>query len=121
MLVLTCTIYVSPEEVFERPTFKAFCALLDNYERQTVGCHAGVVFLIHLDLLDLVIQGVAETVSWEEREENTTFLNAIMETPVMTYLHKYANCPTLLVPVSLPPPTTVQIPCGGRTFVCRQE
>jgi len=59
--------FVSPE-VFRRPSFRAFYALLDNYEAQT---------------------GVAESVTQQESSENWAFLREIMETPVMIYVHKY--------------------------------
>ncbi len=51
-----------------RPTYKAFIALLDNYTAQT---------------------GVAEVLTVVEREEISIFLNAILDTPVMQYCHKY--------------------------------
>ncbi|RUS69749.1 hypothetical protein EGW08_022488 [Elysia chlorotica] len=60
--------FVDEEKVFSRPTYKAFRALLDNYE------------------MDL---GEAETVTWEERQENHEFLTAIMETEVMKEAHRY--------------------------------
>ena len=50
------------------PTYKTFYALLDNYERST---------------------GTAETVTHEEKQENWAFLNAIMQTDCMKYVHKY--------------------------------
>lgn len=53
---------------FEKPTFKTFINLLDNYVAST---------------------GVAEVVTNEEKRENMEFLNAIMNTPVMNYCHKY--------------------------------
>ena len=45
--------------VLERPTYKAFYDLLDNYEREA---------------------GVAETVTREEKEENKHFIDLVMET-----------------------------------------
>jgi poly(U)-specific endoribonuclease len=56
------------ERVFERPTFKAFIALLDNYIAQT---------------------GQSEVVTDEERAENRQFLDMIMDTAVMQYVHAY--------------------------------
>ena len=56
------------EKVFERPTFKAFIALLDNYFAST---------------------GQAEVVTAEEKAENMQFLNMIMDTAVMQYVHQY--------------------------------
>lgn len=56
------------EKVFERPTFKAFIALLDNYFACT---------------------GEAEVVTAEEKRENMQFLNMIMDTAVMQYAHQY--------------------------------
>lgn len=56
------------EEVFERPTYKAFYNLLDNYEMEV---------------------SEEEEVTWEERHENWDFLNAIMDTPVMTKAHEF--------------------------------
>jgi poly(U)-specific endoribonuclease len=55
-------------QVFQRPTFKAFCALLDNYSAYT---------------------GDEEKVTSKELRENKTFLNAIMETAPMKYCHQY--------------------------------
>lgn len=56
------------EEIFERPTYKTFRALLDNY---TLEC------------------GEAEVVTWEEKKENRDFIDAIMETDVMKEAHNY--------------------------------
>lgn len=56
--------------ILSRPTYKAFCALLDNYTAET---------------------GVAENVSEAEREEVWTFLNAIMQTAPMQFCHKYCH------------------------------
>jgi poly(U)-specific endoribonuclease len=53
---------------FRRPTYKAFIALLDNYSAEV---------------------GSEEVVSYEERVENYTFLNAIMQTAPMQFCHKY--------------------------------
>ncbi|XP_046353466.2 uridylate-specific endoribonuclease B-like [Haliotis rufescens] len=50
------------EEIFSRPTYKAFKDLLDNYELE---------------------RGEVEVVTWEERKENWEFLSLIVETPVM--------------------------------------
>lgn len=54
-------------KVFQRPTFKAFVALLDNYSASV---------------------GVTEMVSREEREENTRFLDLIYDYPCMIYVHQ---------------------------------
>lgn len=56
------------EDVFRRPTYKAFIDLLDNYERET---------------------GVAETVTTEERRENMRFIEAIMRTAPMQFAKNY--------------------------------
>lgn len=56
------------KEVWQKPTYRTFYFLLDNYVAET---------------------GVAETVTAEERKENSAFLDAICETPVMQYAHKY--------------------------------
>eukprot|EP00238_Polyblepharides_amylifera_P012761 CAMPEP_0196591590 /NCGR_PEP_ID=MMETSP1081-20130531/70203_1 /TAXON_ID=36882 /ORGANISM="Pyramimonas amylifera, Strain CCMP720" /LENGTH=331 /DNA_ID=CAMNT_0041914995 /DNA_START=205 /DNA_END=1200 /DNA_ORIENTATION=+ len=64
-------------DVFRRPTFRAFYNLLNNYERET---------------------GVSETVTSQENEENWAFLNEIMETPVMLYVHKYLASKSLAPP-----------------------
>jgi poly(U)-specific endoribonuclease len=57
------------EKIFEnRPTFSAFIALLDNYIAET---------------------GKAEVVTEEEKRENMNFLNLIMDTAVMQYIHHY--------------------------------
>mmetsp|Transcript_20527 Transcript_20527/g.28344 ORF Transcript_20527/g.28344 Transcript_20527/m.28344 type:complete len:286 (-) Transcript_20527:76-933(-) len=60
--------FVNKEKFFSMPTYKTFYALLDNYERST---------------------GTAETVTHEEKQENWAFLNAIMQTDCMKYVHKY--------------------------------
>jgi len=54
--------------VLERPTYKAFFHLLDNYERET---------------------GVEETVTQEEKAENRWFVDVCMETRPMKYCHAY--------------------------------
>jgi poly(U)-specific endoribonuclease len=53
-------------KIFERPTFRTFVSLLDNYVAET---------------------GVTEVVTREERAENSAFLNRIMETYCMQYCH----------------------------------
>ena len=53
-----------------RPTYRAFMALLDNYQSQV---------------------GVAETVTDAERRETWTFLKTIMQTPPMQFCHKYCR------------------------------
>eukprot|EP00057_Strongylocentrotus_purpuratus_P032820 XP_788965.1 PREDICTED: poly(U)-specific endoribonuclease-A [Strongylocentrotus purpuratus] len=55
------------EEALQKPTFKAFVALLDNYATET---------------------GVAEEVTAQEIKENQMFIDRIMETEVMRYAHK---------------------------------
>ena len=57
-------------EVFRRPTYRAFIALLDNYTAET---------------------GEAERVTSSERKENFDFLNAILETAPMQFCHKYLH------------------------------
>jgi len=54
--------------LFQRPTYKSFVALLDNYNAET---------------------GEAEYMSNTERQEIHTFLKAIMQTPCMQFCHKY--------------------------------
>uniref|UniRef100_A0A6U2B9D2 EndoU domain-containing protein n=1 Tax=Pseudictyota dubia TaxID=2749911 RepID=A0A6U2B9D2_9STRA len=53
-----------------RPTYKAFIALLDNYEAEV---------------------GTAEVVTNAERREVNTFLRAIMQTAPMQFCHKYCR------------------------------
>ncbi|XP_005099015.1 poly(U)-specific endoribonuclease-A [Aplysia californica] len=60
--------WLDEEQVFSRPTYKAFRALLDNYE---------------MDLSE------EEEVTWEERQENYDFLTAIMDTAVMKEAHQF--------------------------------
>eukprot|EP00550_Attheya_septentrionalis_P005727 CAMPEP_0198280736 /NCGR_PEP_ID=MMETSP1449-20131203/746_1 /TAXON_ID=420275 /ORGANISM="Attheya septentrionalis, Strain CCMP2084" /LENGTH=478 /DNA_ID=CAMNT_0043976175 /DNA_START=98 /DNA_END=1534 /DNA_ORIENTATION=- len=55
---------------FQRPTYKTFIALLDNYSAET---------------------GNAEYVSDMERREVYAFLNAIMQTAPMQFCHKYCR------------------------------
>ncbi|XP_040281799.1 poly(U)-specific endoribonuclease [Bufo bufo] len=56
------------EEIFKRPTYKAFIKLLDNYDRKT---------------------GKDETFTEEELEEQEIFLKEIMKTKVMKELYKF--------------------------------
>ncbi|TMW57443.1 hypothetical protein Poli38472_003368 [Pythium oligandrum] len=56
------------QSVFERPTFRHFVSLLDNYER-------GV--------------GITETVTADELTENNAFLNAILDTAPMRYVYNW--------------------------------
>ncbi|KAK6989699.1 poly(U)-specific endoribonuclease-A [Biomphalaria glabrata] len=60
--------WVNEDKVFSRPTYKAFRALLDNYEMEL---------------------GQEEVVTREELKENQDFLNAILATKVMKEAHKY--------------------------------
>jgi hypothetical protein len=63
--------YVNPT-ILEKPTFKSFIALLDNYESST---------------------GVREDVTREEIMENRNFIDQIMKTKVMNKAHEYlASC-----------------------------
>jgi poly(U)-specific endoribonuclease len=55
-------------QAFNRPTYKAFIKLLDNYQNTT---------------------GDSETHSSAERQEIDAFLTAIMQTPPMQYCHQY--------------------------------
>ena len=59
---------VDESVLHERPTYTAFIALLDNYTASA---------------------GQAEVVTAEERHEVSSFLRAIMQTPVMQYCHQY--------------------------------
>lgn len=56
------------EAVFERPTFRAFIALLDNY---------------------IADQAQAEVVTKEELAENTNFLSLVLESNCMKFVHNY--------------------------------
>ncbi|XP_056418736.1 uridylate-specific endoribonuclease isoform X2 [Hyla sarda] len=56
------------EEIFKRPTYKAFIALLDNYDRKT---------------------GTDETFTQEETKEQDIFLEEILKTKVMKELYKF--------------------------------
>jgi len=56
------------ENVFSRPTYKTFCALLDNFEMEV---------------------GTAEVTTQEERQEVHEFLDAMMDTDVMKEAHKF--------------------------------
>merc|ERR1712119_71353 len=55
-------------EVFERPTYKAFVKLLDNYVSDT---------------------GVAETVTAEEMAENMNFTNLVFESKPMQLAYRF--------------------------------
>eukprot|EP00640_Fibrocapsa_japonica_P001075 CAMPEP_0113936370 /NCGR_PEP_ID=MMETSP1339-20121228/3302_1 /TAXON_ID=94617 /ORGANISM="Fibrocapsa japonica" /LENGTH=433 /DNA_ID=CAMNT_0000938829 /DNA_START=51 /DNA_END=1352 /DNA_ORIENTATION=+ /assembly_acc=CAM_ASM_000762 len=57
-------------EVLQRPTYRTFMRLLDNYEKNT---------------------GQAEVVTREELQENQAFLNACLDTMPMQYAHKWLN------------------------------
>jgi len=59
--------FVDPK-FLEKPTFKAFLALLDNY---------------------IADEGVVEQVTEQEKAENDAFLNLILDTSVMQYAHKW--------------------------------
>lgn len=56
------------EKIFERPTYKAFIALLDNYISK---------------------EGTVESVTSAECKENSHFLSLCMDTSVMQYVHSY--------------------------------
>lgn len=56
------------EKVMTKPTYAAFIALLDNYIAEV---------------------GTGEVVTEEEKKENMDFLNLIMDTAVMQYVHQY--------------------------------
>ena len=58
------------KNALRRPTYKAFMALLNNYKSGT---------------------GASESVSSHERNENWTFLKAIMQTAPMQFCHKYLH------------------------------
>jgi len=58
------------KNVFQRPTYKTFVALLDNYESQV---------------------GIEEVFSNEERQEVNAFLDAILQTAPMQFCHKYCR------------------------------
>lgn len=58
------------EEIFKRPTYKAFISLLDNYDRKT---------------------GTDETFTQEEIKEQEMFLQEILKTKVMKELYKFFN------------------------------
>lgn len=56
--------------VFERPTYKSFVALLDNYSAEC---------------------GTAENLTNAERMEISTFLSAILQTAPMQFCHKFCH------------------------------
>eukprot|EP01006_Ploeotia_vitrea_P062725 TRINITY_DN84300_c0_g1_i1.p1 TRINITY_DN84300_c0_g1~~TRINITY_DN84300_c0_g1_i1.p1 ORF type:complete len:318 (+),score=53.87 TRINITY_DN84300_c0_g1_i1:48-956(+) len=60
--------WVKEGDVFARPTYKAFRALLDNYTAEV---------------------GVKEVETRRERQETWDFLRVIMDTKPMQYVHKY--------------------------------
>jgi poly(U)-specific endoribonuclease len=57
-------------QALKRPTYAAFCALLDNYSAEV---------------------GIAENVTQTERREVKTFLKAVLNTPPMQFCHKYCH------------------------------
>ncbi|KAG6384370.1 hypothetical protein SASPL_155818 [Salvia splendens] len=58
------------EDIFRRPTYSRFCALLDNYNPE---------------------QGCKEVVTSEEKQEQKAFIEEISRTAVIKYLHKYLS------------------------------
>jgi len=62
--------WLDEERVFEKPTYKAFRAILDNYETET---------------------GKPEEVTEQEEAENWSFLDLICETPVIQECHSYLH------------------------------
>ena len=56
------------ENAFRRRTYAAFIALLDNYSAET---------------------GTAESFTRTERNEEVTFLDAVMQTKPMQFCHRY--------------------------------
>ncbi|XP_065186285.1 poly(U)-specific endoribonuclease-B-like [Sycon ciliatum] len=60
--------FVKKDKFFSIATFKAFYALLDNYEKET---------------------GVAEVVTSEEKRENWHFIDELMKTKPIQYVHSY--------------------------------
>ena len=58
------------KDCLERPTYKAFIALLDNYDPEC---------------------GNAESLTSAERQEITSFLNVIMQTAPMQFCHKFCR------------------------------
>ncbi|KAJ3108057.1 hypothetical protein HDU97_002292 [Phlyctochytrium planicorne] len=56
------------QNAINKPTFKAFIALLDNYEKKS---------------------GIVEKKSAEEDKEIQTFISTILQTPVIRYAHAY--------------------------------
>lgn len=58
------------KNVWKRPTYQTFIALLDNYKAET---------------------GQAEVISDTERREIWSFLNAISQTPTIQFCHKYCH------------------------------
>lgn len=62
--------FVNEDSLFERPTYRTFVDLLDNYISGT---------------------GVDETVSYEERKENIAFINAVCDTELMKHAFEKAK------------------------------
>lgn len=60
--------WLDEDAIFSKRTYKAFRALLDNYEMEA---------------------GEAETYTFEEKQETVEFIDAIMETEVMKETHKF--------------------------------
>lgn len=58
------------DDIFTRPTYSRFCALLDNYNPE---------------------QGCKEVVTSQEKEEQRAFIEEISRTAVIKYLHKYLS------------------------------
>ncbi|XP_057773526.1 uncharacterized protein LOC130992797 [Salvia miltiorrhiza] len=58
------------DDIFRRPTYSRFCALLDNYNPE---------------------QGCKEVVTSEEKQEQKAFIEEISRTAVIKYLHKYLS------------------------------
>ncbi|KAK6947483.1 EndoU ribonuclease, C-terminal [Dillenia turbinata] len=58
------------DDIFRRPTFSRFCALLDNYNPH---------------------QGYKEELTHEEKQEQAAFIEEISRTAPIKYLHKYLS------------------------------
>lgn len=68
------------EKALLRPTYASFIALLDNY---------------------IAVTGQSEVVTEEEIQEGKQFLNVVMDTAVMQYVHKVQNTLATVIAIDI--------------------
>jgi hypothetical protein len=84
------------------PTFQAFIALFDNYERDSGKKEVGRSLCIFLWPACLPSLAHLQVVTAQELVENRHFLDLIMQTEVMKYTHQVRGRPSLRMPSHAP-------------------